>query len=182
MSKKTSFHRFNQNIDQEPTAVSTNVQATSPKIEIPVFTPIVRVDESAPSPQIKPDAASLKDLFSQLGTLLSEEPINTNPAPNGAFVPAGDPDPIPDQPTEEEDEELPVVPAKVEEARMTDIHSVADAIAAPRPTPAPTQAPAPVAGPVVQVTAPVEVKPKKWIFKVVRNQQGLIDTIEATSN
>src|SRR4051812_16363015 len=91
MAKKNkSFHRFNQQIDQEPTDVSTAVAVDTPKLETPVFKPEIHLETASEIEIIKPDTSSLKELFGELSDLLAkdkqplvEEPINTNPYPNG---------------------------------------------------------------------------------------------------
>lgn len=181
-NKRTTFHRFNKNIDKEPQEVSTNVQADSRKIEKAVFTPAIRVEESTPEIDIHPNIDSLKELFGELGALLKEEPVNTNPYPIGPLpsernAPAADPTPslpvpadavVKQDPDEDQELENRTQPAKVEEARIEHFHALADSIG-------------PKEKPVAVVAAPEEIKPRKWVFKVIRNAQGLIDTIEASS-
>jgi hypothetical protein len=208
--KKTSFHRFNQQIEQEPADVSTAVVVDTPKLEVPVFKPEVRIDEDAPVIEdIKPDAASLNELFGELGTLLSqekltEEPVNTNPYPTGPLpsernAPAADPTPplsvpadtVPtpaavdgDQDVEEEEK-----PQAVAEARTPDpLRQAADSLSpAVKSTANAVESTAPVDSttPVAQSTTPPQVvvqAPARtgWVFTIHRNKQtNLIERIEA---
>lgn len=199
--KKTSFHRFNQQIDQEPAEVSTTVVVDTPKLETAVFKPEIHVeDTSAVIEDIKPDTDSLKELFGELGQLLkqplTEEPVNTNPYPSGPAPSernANASDPTPPLPVPADSVVAPVAddtvegkekeekPEAVAEAiTIQDLRNAADGIGpVPRvgvfdpPAPAPT----PAAPTQVIVQAPTRTG---WVFTIHRNKQtNLIERIEA---
>jgi hypothetical protein len=204
MSKKKTFHRFNQNIDKEPQEVSTNVRVDTPKLETATFVVEKTLPAELHQPVFEP-SVGLGELFAEIGSLLKEEPVNTNPYPSGPLpserlAPAADPTPplpvpadgvisnkaAPDPmvnatPVKTEDDEESAneqtssqEPQTVQEAKIHELHAVADSITtATRAT-----------NPVVHTPPPpaVDIKPKKWTFKVIRNTQGLIDTIEATAS
>jgi hypothetical protein len=197
--KKTSFHRFNQQIDQEPTEVSTAVVVDTPKLETAVFKPEIHVeDASSVIEDIKPDTSSLKELFGELGQLLkqplTEEPVNTNPYPSGPApsernANASDPTPPLPVPTDTvvapvaddtvEDDEAK--PKQVDEAiTIQDLRDAADRIGTPprKTTPEVTQQVTTEVPPTqVIVQAPTRTG---WVFTIHRNKQtNLIERIEA---